>query len=219
MNRIRMVIALTLTFALAAFGLGFAGVETTAQAQHRGTNNAGASTTGQNPRGETVGMAGNSAARPVAELAREVRHELLSDLPYYGVFDWIEYEVRPDRTVVLRGYVTSPPDTKSRAEAEVREIEGVRGVVNEIEVLPVSPNDDRIRRDVYRAVYDFDSPLYRYGVGSRQSIHIVVKGGRVTLEGVVDNDADRQLAYARARGVSGTFAVDNQLRVDAGRAY
>lgn len=182
-------------------------------------NNSGVSTTAQNPRGEAVGMAGDSAAPTVTELAREVRHELLSDLPYYGVFDWIEFEVRPDRTVVLRGSVTSPPDTKSRAEAEVRDIEGVRAVVNEIEVLPVSPNDDRLRRALYRAIYDFDSPLFRYGVGSRQAIHIVVKDGRVTLEGVVDSDADRQLAYTRARGVPGTFGVDNQLRVDAGRAY
>lgn len=331
MQRIRMVLALALTFALAAFGLGFAGLETTAQAQYR-TNDGrvlkiveqlesnaddfrssfddaldrgprdgtayedyanqvvaaferaldrlddyanGSGELGQedvrtvldnaqviegfmrenrltprarrdwarvrtnldelarmssvawvwtvantqDPRGERVGMAGDSTGRTVAELAREVRHELLADLPYYGVFDWIEFEVRPDRTVVLRGYVTSPPDTKSRAEAELRDIEGVRRVVNEIEVLPVSPNDERLRRALYRAIYDFDSPLYRYGVGSRQAIHVVVKHGRVTFEGVVDSDADRQLAYTRARGVSGTFGVDNQLRVDNGRAY
>jgi hyperosmotically inducible protein len=166
-----------------------------------------------------AGMTTAAADRSVADISREVRHELLSDLPYYGVFDWIEYEVRPDQTVVLRGQVTSPPDTKSRAEAEVRDIAGVRGVVNQIEVLPVSPNDDRIRRAVYRAIYDFDSPLYRYGVGSRQSIHIVVKDGRIALEGVVDSEADRNLAYVRARGVAGTFEVENHLRVDNGRAY
>ena len=113
------------------------------------TDDAGTGANTQNPRGEAVGMAGNSATRSVTELAREVRHELLTELPYYGVFDWIEYEVRPDMTVVLRGSVTSPPDTKSRAESLVREIEGVRRVVNEIEVLPVSPNDDRLRRSLY----------------------------------------------------------------------
>ncbi len=184
--------------------------------------NAGARANGegdQNPRGEAVGMTGNSATRSVTELAREVRRELLTELPYYGVFDWIEYEVRPDRTVVLRGHVTTPPDTKSRAESVVSEVEGVRAVVNEIEVLPVSPNDDRLRRALYRAIYDFDSPLFKYGVGSRQAIHIVVRNGRVTLEGVVESSADRQLAYTRARAVPGTFAVDNHLRVDAGRRY
>ena len=175
--------------------------------------------TDRHPQAERVGMAGNAPARPVTELAREVRHELLSELPYYGVFDWIEYEVRPDRTVVLRGHVTSLPDKKSRAESLVREIEGVSRVVNEIEVLPLSPHDERLRRQLYRAVYDFDSPLFRYGVGSRQSIHIVVRNGRVTLEGVVDSAADKQLAYTRARGVPGTFAVENNLRVDADRRY
>jgi hyperosmotically inducible protein len=175
--------------------------------------------TDRNPQAERVGMAGNAPARPITELAREVRRELLTELPYYGVFDWIEYEVRPDRTVVLRGHVTSLPDKKSRAESLVREIEGVSRVVNEIEVLPLSPNDERLRRQLYRAIYDFDSPLFRYGVGSRQSIHIVVRNGRVTLEGVVDSGADKQLAYTRARGVPGTFAVENNLRVDADRKY
>ena len=148
-----------------------------------------------------------------------MRHELLSELPYYGVFDWIEYEVRPDRAVVLRGHVTSLPDKKSRAESLVREIEGVSRVVNEIEVLPLSPHDERLRRQLYRAILDLDSPLFRYGVESRQSIHIVVRNGRVTLEGVVDSAADKQSAYTRARGVPGTFAVENNLRVDADRRY
>ena len=167
----------------------------------------------------TSGMTGATVDRSVADISREVRRELLTELPYYGVFDWIEYEVRPDQTVVLRGQVTGVADTKSRAAAELRDIAGVRGVVNEIEVLPVSPNDDRLRRALYRAIYDFDSPLYRYGIGSRQAIHIVVKNGRVTLEGVVDSEADKNLAYTRARGVSGAFGVENHLRVDNGRAY
>lgn len=83
-----------------------------------------------------LSMIGN---RPVNAVAREVRRELLSELPYYTVFDWLEFEVLPGNTVVLRGEVTTPPDTKSRAEAVVKDVPGVSRVVNEIRVLPVSP--------------------------------------------------------------------------------
>lgn len=143
-------------------------------------------------------------------LAREVRHELLL-LPYYDVFDWLEFEVLPDDTVVLKGFVTAPPDTKSAAERAVKDIEGVRQVVNKIEVLPVSPNDDRLRRALYRAIYS--GPLFRYAVGSLNTIHIIVKGGRATLYGIVDSEADKNQAYIRARGVSGVFEVNNNLVV------
>ena len=81
-------------------------------------------------------------------LLKQIRHELAT-LPYYGVFDWLEFEMKPDNTVVLRGYVVRPT-TKSDAEARVKEIEGVKGVINEIQVLPVSPNDDRLRIALYR---------------------------------------------------------------------
>jgi osmotically-inducible protein OsmY len=148
-------------------------------------------------------------------IAREVRHELLSDLPYYSVFDWIEFEVLPDNTVVLRGEVTTPPDTKSRAEDVVEDIEGVTRVINEIRVLPVSPSDQRLRRALYREIYGFNSPLFRYGVGSRQAIHIIVDRGRATLKGIVDSEGDKNLAYARARSVSGLFAVNNELIVES----
>jgi hyperosmotically inducible protein len=143
-------------------------------------------------------------------LNREVRHELLM-LPYYSVFDWIEYEVRSDGTVVLNGYVTSPPDTKSRAEDRVKKIEGVERVINNIEILPVSPNDDRLRNSLYRAIYS--GPLFRYAVGSLNTIHIIVKNGRATLYGVVDSEMDKQLAYTNARGVPGLFEVNNRLIV------
>ena len=83
----------------------------------------------------------------------------------------------PNKTVVLRGQVTAPPDTNSRAEAVVEDIAGFRRVVNEIEVLPVSPNDERLRRALYREIYGFDSPLFRYDVGSRQAIHMIVDRG------------------------------------------
>src|SRR2546421_6306852 len=91
-----------------------------------------------------------------AHIVKEVRHELAT-LPYYGVFDWLEFEVRPDNTVVLRGQVVRP-STRSDAEAGVKEIDGVRGVINEIQALPVSPQDDRLRIAIYRTLYNFDSP-------------------------------------------------------------
>lgn len=141
---------------------------------------------------------------------KEVRHELLM-MPYYSVFDWIEYEVRPDLTVVLRGQVVSPPDKRSHAEAAVRRVEGVSRIVNNIEVLPVSPQDDRLRLALYRSVYS--GPLFRYGIGSRQDIHIIVNRGRATLKGVVDSESDRIIAYHRARSVPGLFEVNNELAI------
>ncbi len=163
-------------------------------------------------RGQRVSLARMN--RSLNAVAREVRHALISDLPYYSIFDWIEFEVQPDNTVVLKGEVTTPPDTKSGAEDVVKDVPGVTRVINEIRVLPVSPNDERLRRALYNAIYNFNSPLFKYGVGSRQAIHIIVDGGRATLKGVVDSDADRQMAYQRARGVSGLFAVNNELTVE-----
>jgi hypothetical protein len=80
-------------------------------------------------------------------------------------------------------------------------------------MMPVSPNDARLRRELYNAIYGFNSPLFRYGIGSRQAIHIIVDGGRVTLRGMVDSQADKDQAYLRARGVSGLFSVTNELMV------
>jgi hyperosmotically inducible protein len=149
-------------------------------------------------------------APSTAKIAREVRHELLL-LPYYGVFDWITFQVQPDHTVILRGQVVSPPDTKSRAEAAAKSVEGVKTVINEIEVLPVSPTDSHLREQLYRAIYG--GPLFHYAVGSLNTIHIIVKNGNATLEGVVDSAADKQLAYMQAMKVSGVFTVTNNLRV------
>lgn len=153
--------------------------------------------------------------RSATRLAREVRKELLT-LPYYSVFDWLEFEAQPDGAVILRGQVTTPPDTKSRAEAYVKDVEGVTRVVNNIEVLPVSPNDQRLREALYRAVYS--GPLFRYQVGSLQSIHIIVDRGRATLKGWVANEGDKTIAYTRARGVPGLFEVKNELRVEGAEA-
>jgi hyperosmotically inducible protein len=151
------------------------------------------------------------AATTKASLEKRVRHELLM-LPYYNVFDSLSFRVNGN-TVVLLGQVTRPT-LKSDAEHVVRAIPGVKGVTNRIEVLPLSPYDDRIRMAVLRAVYS-QPGLDRYGLGAHPSIRIIVKNGRVTLEGVVNNASDRNLAALRANGVPGVFSVTNKLRVAA----
>jgi|SRR5215467_7371403 len=147
--------------------------------------------------------------KPANKLMKEVRHELVM-LPYYSVFDNLEYRVEGDK-VVLSGQVVRPT-LKSDAENVVKSIEGVSKVENQIEVLPVSPMDDQLRRALYQAVYSF-AGLYRYGTSSVPSIHIIVKNGNVTLEGVVDNESDKNLAGLRANQVPNVFSVKNNLRV------
>jgi hyperosmotically inducible periplasmic protein len=142
-------------------------------------------------------------------LVREVRHQLLL-LPYYSVFDNLVFKVDGDR-VTLEGQVTRPT-LKSDAEAAVKSIESVSGITNNIEVLPPSPMDDQLRRALYRAIYG-DSALSKYGWSSMASIHIIVKNGRVSLEGVVDSEADKNLAGLRANGVPNVFEVKNNLTV------
>jgi hyperosmotically inducible protein len=168
----------------------------------------------------TFGLARNilpaePAQENTARIIREVRHELAM-LPYYGVFDWLEFEVRPDSTVVLRGQVVRPT-TKSDAEGRVKDISEVTQVINEIEVLPLSPTDDRLRVALYRALYSWNSPLFRYATQSVPPIHLIVKNGRATLKGIVASKADAQLAYIRARAVPGLFEVKNELQVESER--
>jgi len=148
--------------------------------------------------------------RSSGRLMKEVRHELVM-LPYYGVFDNLAYRV-DGNTVTLEGQVTRPT-LKSEAEKVVKDIEGVERVVNNIEVLPVSPNDDRLRLALYRTIYG-DTALSRYGLQAVPPIHIIVKNGNVTLEGVVANETDKNIANIRANGVSGVFSVKNNLRVE-----
>jgi hyperosmotically inducible periplasmic protein len=147
--------------------------------------------------------------RAVGRIQKEVRHELLM-LPYLGVFDNLAYKV-DGYNVTLYGQVTRPT-LKSDAENVVKKIEGVEKVDNQIEVLPPSPMDDQIRRRLYRAIYGFPS-LQKYSMGVQQPIRIIVKGGNVTLEGVVDNEADKNTAGIRAKSVSGVFGVTNNLQV------
>jgi hyperosmotically inducible protein len=147
--------------------------------------------------------------KAVQRIVKEVRHELLM-LPYLDVFDYLAYKV-DGYDVTLLGQVTRPT-LKSDAERAVKSIEGVEKVDNQIEVLPPSPMDDQLRIRLYRAIYGY-APLQKYALGVQKPIRIIVKSGRVTLEGVVDNQADKNIAGIRANGVSGTFAVVNNLQV------
>jgi Predicted periplasmic or secreted lipoprotein len=145
-------------------------------------------------------------------LIREVRHQLLL-LPYYSVFDNLLFKVEGDK-VTLLGQVVRPT-LKSDAENAAKSIEGVASVTNQIEVLPVSPMDDGLRRAVYRAIYG-DTALSRYGMSALPSIHIIVKNGNVTLEGVVDSEGDKNLANLRVSSVPNVFSVTNNLTVGSG---
>ena len=146
----------------------------------------------------------------LTNLEQEVRHELVM-LPYLGVFDNLEFQVK-DRTVILTGHVTRPTLQKA-AERVVTGIEGIENVINNIEVLPLSPFDDRIRLAAYSQIYGF-GPLQRYNWGPVPPIHIIVKNGHITLTGVVANETDSNMANLRANGVSGAFSVTNQLQVE-----
>lgn len=148
--------------------------------------------------------------RPHNRLEREIRHELVM-LPYYGVFDRLSYTVQGG-TVTLMGEVTRPT-LKSSAENVVKDLEGVEKVDNRIKVLPLSPNDDRIRLAVYRAIYGH-ATLNRYALQAVPSIHIIVDHGNVTLVGVVANEGDRNIANIQARSVTGVFSVNNNLEVE-----
>jgi osmotically-inducible protein OsmY len=146
-----------------------------------------------------------------SRIAREVRHQLVT-LPYYGIFDDLGFRV-DDGTVTLVGQVTRPT-LKSDAENVTKRVEGVNRVVNDIEVLPLSSMDDQVRMAVYRAIYGDPALSTRYGYRALPSIHIIVKNGRVRLEGVVANEADKNIAGIRANSVPNVFAVENALVVE-----
>lgn len=150
-----------------------------------------------------------ASAAPPRSMGDKIRKELIT-LPYYGVFDNLAYKLDGD-TVTLYGQVTRPT-TRESAARRVSRIEGVDRVINNIEVLPVSGFDDQIRARAYRSIFRTGG-LYRYAMGANPSIHIIVKNGNITLEGVVSGRMDSQLAYMAARGVPGVFSVTNNLRV------
>ncbi|HUI43244.1 MAG TPA: BON domain-containing protein [Terriglobia bacterium] len=153
------------------------------------------------------GVSGASA--PEQRIAREVRHEIVM-LPYLDVFDYIAFRVE-GTAVTLTGSVTNPT-LKSDAGRAVKRIEGVEKVDNRIEVLPPSNMDSRLRLQEFRAIYGFPA-LEKYALSVIKPIRIIVKSGHVALEGVVDNNADKNLAGLRANAVSGVFSVTNNLQV------
>jgi hyperosmotically inducible periplasmic protein len=153
----------------------------------------------------------NTFAQNEGRLDRQIRKEILT-LPYYNVFDAIGYE-RSGDTVTLNGYVTRPT-TKKDAEESIADIDGVRRVVNNIVVLPLSPSDDRLRRRILQTLTSRGGSLYRYFMGTNPSIRIIVNRGRVSLEGFVNNRGDYNLANVLTRGVSGSFGVTNNLKIE-----
>jgi hyperosmotically inducible protein len=158
----------------------------------------------------TTGMAFAQSEEETARVNKEVRHELVM-LPFLDVFDNLTYRV-DGSSVVLSGQVTRPI-LKSSAEKVVQGINGVETVDNQIEVLPLSSHDDRLRRSLYRAIYGYPA-LNRYALPVLKPIRIIVKNGNVTLEGVVANEADKTMAGIRALGVHGSFSVINNLQVE-----
>jgi hyperosmotically inducible protein len=153
---------------------------------------------------------GKLSERAMQRIVKEVRSELVM-MPFYGVFDNLSFKI-DGYTVILMGQVNRPT-LKSEAENRVKRIEGVEKVVNQIEVLPLSPNDDRIRLGVYRAIYSHPT-LQQYSLRAVPPIHIIVKNGNVTLEGFVAREADRTVANIQANQVPGVFTVTNNLQVD-----
>ena len=162
-------------------------------------------------------LAGDVPARsaaelsPQARLAKQVRHELVM-LPFYSVFDSLEFAIDGSDTVVLSGQVVRPT-LKSSAENVLRRVEGVGKVVNNIEVLPLSPFDDRLRLATYYAIYSRPG-LDRYALQAIPPIHIIVKNGNITLIGVVGSEFDKNVAGIVARGVPLAFSVENHLQVE-----
>ncbi|HZR66943.1 MAG TPA: BON domain-containing protein [Terriglobales bacterium] len=159
------------------------------------------------------GQNNNNAVPAQAEqrIQKEVHHELVT-LPYLNVFDNLAYKVEGYK-VTLMGQVTNPT-LKSDAGNVVKKIEGVEQVDNQIEVLPTSPMDDQLRRKLYFAIYGYPA-LQKYDMPVIKPIRIIVKNGHVDLQGVVDSEADKNMAVLRAKGVPGTFSVDDHLRVEA----
>jgi hyperosmotically inducible periplasmic protein len=158
---------------------------------------------------QSSGMSG-ADQRSQDRIVREVRHELVM-IPQLSIFDNLAYKVNGS-TVTLLGQVRNPI-IKDEAQSAVKHIEGVQQVNNDIEVLPTSQNDDRIRQQVARAIFN-EPRLFEYAIQSVPPIHIIVKNGHVTLEGVVANQGDKDVAGIRANGVPGVFSVQNDLQVE-----
>ncbi len=146
-----------------------------------------------------------------SRLERQVRRELAT-LPFYSLFDHFAFRIDGE-SVTLMGKV-SRPALKSDAANVVKKIEGVEKVDDRIEVLPASPNDDRLRLALYHAIYGHGA-LQTLAIRAVPPIHIIVENGNVTLEGIVANEMQKNVAGIQAGGVAGVFSVTNNLRVES----
>ncbi|HEY1526176.1 MAG TPA: BON domain-containing protein [Candidatus Angelobacter sp.] len=161
----------------------------------------------------STAVTSNAGTRLEQRLSGEVRHEL-NMIPQFTVFDNLAYRV-DGSTVTLFGQVRDAI-VKDSAAQRVKHLEGVERVNDQIEILPASFNDDRIRGQVARAVFN-DSRLFSYAIQPVPPIHIIVKNGRVNLEGMVRTQAEKDDAFIRANGVPGVFSVQNNLQVEQPR--
>jgi hyperosmotically inducible protein len=155
----------------------------------------------------------NATEAPRAETLRKIRRELVT-LPFYGVFDNLAYSYE-DGVVTLSGQVVRPT-TRSDAARRIERLAGVDQVINKIEVLPLSRFDDQIRLATFRAIYR-QPGLDQLSLQAVPPVHIIVKNGNITLEGVVPNEGDSIRAYIAARGVANAFSVTNNLRIEKAR--
>ena len=163
----------------------------------------------------TMGVSGalaNTAVNPDASaIPNQVQHQLAM-LPWYGVFDHLSFQVNGTEVTLSGQVISEHATTKDDASKFVKSISGVTKVVNNIEVLPPSPFDNQIRRAEYRTVFS-QSDLGRYTMGAIPQVHIIVKNGHVSLEGVVMNEMDKNMAGIFANSVPGVFSVENNLRI------
>ncbi|MDE3136260.1 MAG: BON domain-containing protein [Acidobacteriota bacterium] len=146
-----------------------------------------------------------------ASIARNVQRNLV-ELPWYGIFDNLEYKVEGS-TVVVSGQVLFPV-TKESVTNAVKGIRGVERVVNNVQEESNSPMDNQLRAAIYHALFSDGSPLFYGSLGVNPGIHIIVSNGRVALDGVVNSQLEKQYAYAKARSVPGAISVTNNLRIE-----
>jgi len=163
----------------------------------------------------TIGVSGALASTGVnpdaSAITNQVQHQLAM-LPWYGVFDHLSFQVNGTEVTLSGQVISEHATTRDDAAKFVKSISGVTKVVNNIEVLPPSPFDNQIRRAEYRTVFS-QADLGRYTMGAIPQVHIIVKNGHVSLEGVVMNEMDKNMAGIFANSVPGVFSVENNLRI------
>lgn len=145
-----------------------------------------------------------------AQAVEQVRKRIVK-APFYSIFDNVEFTLT-DGELILTGEV-SRPSVKRTIEKSVARVVGVHKVVNNIEVLPVSFYDNRIRRALVHQIYG-SQMFARLAIQANPPIHVIVKNGHVTLEGVVFNEGQKNFAGITAHTINGVFSVTNNLRTD-----